>query len=196
MVLVTLYISCTHWLLTSHSSHNVALLPGSSRCRLNTVRRNCADVQLRVQRCTVCTVCTVGPVREISLYTPAPDPARTTGNTRTLTGLCPHCCSAGVGYENLVSNPKIILTFPTRLPQKSRAPGFEARKLAAQVGGEISDTIYLHLRPAVYVRNLDLKHKHLAKFCPSDWRWLDEWKSLTLKWSLYQLRRDLPCQKN
>ena len=81
-----------------------------------------------------------------------------------------HCYSAGVGYENLVSNPKIILSFPTRLPQKSRAPGFEARKLAAQVGGEISDTIYLHLRPAVYVRNLDLKHKHLAKFCPSDWR--------------------------
>ena len=85
MVLVTLYISCTHWLLTSHSSHVVAPLPGSSRCGLNTVRRNCDDVQLRVQWCTVCTV---GPVREICLYTPAPGPARTTGNTATLTGLC------------------------------------------------------------------------------------------------------------
>ena len=77
---------------------------------------------------------------------------------------------SAVRRQLIVSNPIKTLLFPTRLPQKNRAPGFETRKVAAQVGGEISYTIYLHLRPAVYVRNLDLKHKHLAKFCPSDWR--------------------------
>ena len=66
---------------------------------------------------------------------------------------------SAVRRQLIVSNPIKTLLFPTRLPQKNRAPGFETRKVAAQVGGEISDTIYLHLRLAIYVRNLDLKHK-------------------------------------
>ena len=74
--------------------------------------------------------------------------------------LCLRCLAhSAVRRQLIVSNPIKTLLFPTRLPQKNRAPGFETRKVAAQVGGEISDTIYLHLRLAIYVRNLDLKHK-------------------------------------
>ena len=66
---------------------------------------------------------------------------------------------SAVRRQFIVSNPIKTNLFPTRLPQKNRAPGFETRKVAAQGGGEISDTIYLHLRLAIYVRNFDLKHK-------------------------------------